>query len=157
MEPVAVLEMHKEPHDDHVIASHIVTDDDSSMKAKSKWSNLDTKINNNLHDFPHRIDAKTGKKVHQLDRGGAPAHMPEPLFLADPNHRAKSFGNGLCELAKMKVEFRKTMTQVDCVRPQTNCSHVMRGGLMDKSDEDKATAATTELEHHFDNHAHCGD
>jgi len=87
MEPEAMLEMCKTLCDKHqTIFGTIVTDDDSSVKAKLKWSNQDHMKNNNTTEMP-MITNRVGKLVPRPDKGGIPSHMPEPGFLADPNHR----------------------------------------------------------------------
>lgn len=96
MEPVAVLEMVKLLYYGfNVVIEKIVTDDDSSMKSKLKWNNHDTMINLGLDEPPFVISETTGKKVVRPDKGELPAEMMQPTFVADPNHRKKTFGGEL--------------------------------------------------------------
>jgi len=46
MGPIAVLDMYKWVHKQHVVLNWIVCNDDSSIKAKLKWSNGDHMENN---------------------------------------------------------------------------------------------------------------
>jgi len=76
----------------------MVCDDDSSIKAKLKWSNEDCMNNNNTTEVPKIINSN-GNTVERPNYGGIPGHMPEPSFKADPNHRRKILTNKLCNLA----------------------------------------------------------
>ena len=98
MEPIAVLEMHKCLYEQRVILDWMVCDDDSSIKAKLKWSNEDHMKNNNTTEVPKIINSK-GNTVDRPPCGGIPGHMPEPSFKADPNHRRKTLTNKLHDLA----------------------------------------------------------
>ena len=156
MEPIAVLEMVKHLYDEfHVAVEKIVTDDDSSMKAKLKWTNEDTMINKGLDELPFVINNK-GKKVLRPDKGELPATMEEPTFVADPNHRKKSFGGELYRLTEALVENKATMTKMDMLRLMTNFAYMVRT-LPSKPRETWADSAKAVIEHHFDNHNYCGD
>ena len=98
MEPLAVLQMYKDLYNKQVIVDRFVVDDDSSLKAKLKWSNEDHMINTNTTTVPRIINSK-GNVVPRPNHGGVPRHMPEPSFVADPNHRRKTLSNGLYALA----------------------------------------------------------
>jgi len=76
----------------------MVCDDDSSIKAKLKWSDEDHMANNTTTEVPKIINSN-GNLVDRPNHGGVPACMPEPFFKADPNHRRKILTNELCESA----------------------------------------------------------
>jgi len=156
MEPVAMLNMVVLSNRSCcVVVKHIVTDDDSSIKAKSKWSNADTVVNNDLDEPPHRINSK-GDKVVRPDKGALPGDMPEPLFLADPNHRKKSLANVLYGLESLKSAQKLTMTKMDVLRIATNFAYMVRT-LPNQPEERHVQCGKAVLEHHFDNHEFCGD
>jgi len=156
MEPVAILNMVVLLHQNwSVIVKDIITDDDSSMKAKFKWNNNDTMINKNLDEPPHTINS-AGEKVVRPDKGNLPADMPEPRFLADPNHRKKSLANVLHGLESMKSAQKLTMTKMDVLRISTNFAHMVRM-LPNQPGERHVECGKAVLEHHFDNHEFCGD
>ena len=75
MEPMAILEMVVSLYDQQkVLVKTIVTDDDSSIKAKLKWSNADWKVNNNTTEAPKIIN-RNGKEVTRPNHGELPAHV----------------------------------------------------------------------------------
>jgi hypothetical protein len=43
------------------------------------------------------------------DKGKLPAHVPEPLFVADPNHRRKGLTGELIKLDKSKADIKLTI------------------------------------------------
>jgi len=82
MEPIAVLNMAMRLYRVHnVVASPIITDDDSSIKAKLKWSNADHMTNANTTTIPKIINSN-GNEVTRPDKGELPADVAEPAFLA---------------------------------------------------------------------------
>ena len=97
MEPVAILQMYKDLYDKQVIVEKFVADDDSSMKAKLKWSNAVHMEKTNSTTVPKIVNSR-GNLVARPDHGEVPAHMPEPSFVADPNHRTKTLSNLLYAL-----------------------------------------------------------
>ena len=98
MEPLAVLRMYKKLYNKRVIVARFVLDDDASTKSKLKWSNETYMAKNNTTRVPKIIN-KNGNLAPRPNNGEIPAHMPEPLFVADPNHRRKTLANGLWNLA----------------------------------------------------------
>ena len=94
MEPIAVLDMYKELYDKRVIVRRFVADDDSSIKAKLKWSNPNYKLNTGTTNAPKIINGN-GNLVPRPNHGEVPRHMPEPSFVADPNHRRKTLAGVL--------------------------------------------------------------
>jgi len=85
-------------YNQQVTLDWMVCDDDSSIKAKLKWSNEDYMTNNNTTDVPKIVNSN-GNLVDRPNYGGIPGHMPEPSFKADPNHRRKILTNELYDLA----------------------------------------------------------
>ena len=156
MEPIALLEMFKMLFEAYnVVVDFIITDDDSSIKAKMKWSNADHMENHGL-DTPPTIVNSRGNVVVRPDKGELPKLMPEPSFLADPNHRKKTWKNSLYSLEKLTVANKKTMTKLDVLRLGTNFAFMVRT-LPGKTDEEMLTASKAIIEHHFDNHEFCGE
>jgi len=165
MEPEAMLEMHKTLHNKHqTIVGTIVTDDDSSIKAKLKWSNADHMTNNNTTDVP-KITNRAGNIAPRPDKGGTPGNMPEPGFLADPNHRRKTLANELHALEKlgkqpnkkdMNKKWNLTVTKMDVLRTSKNFAFKAKTLKNKTTDEDMLGSSMAVIEHHFDNHEHCG-
>ena len=187
MEPKAVLEMYKFLYERQVI----VADDDSSIKAKMKWSNADHMLNSNTTTAPKIINSK-GNLLIRPDHGGIPRHMPQPSFVADPNHRRKTLASALYAFAGLgktspkdqkeqhekKMEKKKkkneisgtttkttnwspkpwnmTMTTMDCRRLSKNFAFMARKLQYLETDDEIMDAGKAVLEHHFDNHDHCG-
>ena len=84
MEPYAMLKMYKTLYTKtKVLLRWIVTDVDSSIKSKMKWSNADHVINYGLNQPPTIINSN-GNEVICPDHGEVPRHMQEPGFYADP-------------------------------------------------------------------------
>ena len=100
MEPNAVLQLYTKLFKERVIVSIIICDDDSSIKAKLKWSNADFKLNTNSTSAPKIINSK-GNLTTRPDHGGLPRHMTEPGFVADPNHRRKTLTGLLYKLKEL--------------------------------------------------------
>jgi hypothetical protein len=76
----------------HAIIKRLCCDDDSSIRANCQWSNADYMKNNNTNELPmvpKRVGINKGKMQPRPDKGKLPAHVPEPTFMADPNHRRK--------------------------------------------------------------------
>ena len=205
MEPIAVLKMYEDLYNQQVIVARFVADDDSSMKAKLKWSNEDHMLNTNTTTVPKIINSK-GNLVSRPNHGGVPRHMPEPLFVADPNHRRKTLASALYALAalgktspkeqreqydkrikrlEMEAEaeaagktssnkrkkkksnttkpkpfvakpWNMTMSKMDCRRLSKNFAFMARTLQHKETDEEIIDAGKAVLEHHFDNHQHCG-
>jgi hypothetical protein len=159
MEPIACLEMVIELFDSRqVIVKAICLDDDASTRALLKWSNRDWMINNNSTNVP-QIPILKGKNKGKLqkrpDRGMLPSHIPEPSFLADPNHRRKVWTGELIEMANGKVADKHTLTKMDATQLGKNYGYMIR--TLHKLPVDKyEDAGKAVLEHHFDNHDYCG-
>jgi hypothetical protein len=134
-------------------------DDDSSVQADCQWSNKDYMKNNGVDTVPIMVEKKVGINKGQLqprpDKGKLPGNVPEPLFVADPNHRRKGLTGELIKLDTSRMEVKMTMTCMDSVRIGKNFGYMART-LQDKEESEFADAATAVLEHHFDSHEYCG-
>ena len=156
MEPLAILDMVVSLYDKHrVLVKTIITDDDSSIKAKLKWSNDDWQLNNNTNS-PPKIINRNGREVTRPNHGESPRYIAEPSFLADPNHRKKTLKGELYRTLGKRVDARHGLTKVDILRISTNFAYMMRT-LPQQPRERWLDAARAVVEHHFDNHEFCGD
>jgi len=156
MEPYAMLKMYRSLYTEtKVVLSWIVTDDDSSIKSKMKWSNADHMILHGLNRPPTVINSN-GKEVVRIDHGEVPRHMPEPGFYADPNHRKKTWKKTLYQLLLSNASKRMAISHMDVLRLGTNFAHMVRT-VPGKSDEDMMICAKAVIQHHFDCHDYCGD
>jgi hypothetical protein len=111
----------------------LLMDDDSSTEAKCK----------------HR------KSYAKADKGELPAHIPEPTFLADPNHRVKVIGKKVFALVQ-KPKAVSVCTKSDALRIKKNFAYFVRQ-YRTKPFEEFVQASNAVVEHHFNNHQHCGD
>jgi hypothetical protein len=125
-----------------------------------KWSNADYMLNNMTTAKPTSLITKgpnKGKPQPRPDRGRLPAQIPEPVFVADPNHRKKVLTGELYTLANAVVSQRFTMTKNDTARIGKNFGYMIRSLHKLDGNEDKMIAAGKSiLEHQFDNHEFCG-
>jgi hypothetical protein len=160
MESQACVEILTEAFDKrHVIIRKVCCDDDTSIRADCSWSNADYLINNNTNILPQVPKSKgpdKGGLQPRPDKGSLPARVPEPVFVADPNHRRKCLTGDLHAISRLNVGPRMTMTRMDATRLGKNFSY-MSSGLKNKPEAEWPTLANAVLEHHFDNHDYCGD
>jgi hypothetical protein len=160
MEPQACLEMSISIFDDwRCVVESICIDDDASTRSIMRWSNADYMKNNNTTKVPMIAKSK-GKNQGELqkrpDFGKLPGHIPEPVFVADPNHRVKVLTGEMYNLEKQIVSKRFTMTKMDSSRIGKNFGYMVR--TLPKLQECQyLDAAKAVLEHHFDEHKYCGD
>jgi hypothetical protein len=160
MEPLACLEMVTELYDKKykVAVKDICIDDDASTRSLLRWSNADWMRNNNTNTVP-TVPISKGKNKGQPqkrpDKGKLPGHIPEPNFLADPNHRRKVWTGELIKLATGNISQKKTMTKMDATRLGKNYGYMIRTlhRILVERYEDAGKAV---IEHHFDNHVFCG-
>ena len=132
----------------------IIADDDSSIKAKMKWSNEDFMVRNQTVQAPTIIN-RNGNVSRRPNHGELPIDMEEPTFLADPNHRKKVLKGLLYKQLKVQMKQRHGLTRVDILRITTNFAYMARSlHLRDEIIEDYGKAL---LEYHFDNHEYCSD
>jgi hypothetical protein len=145
--------------ENNAIVHRLCCDDDSSVRADCQWNNADYMANNNTTVVP-RVEKKVGKNKGQLqerpDKGKLPGTVPEPLFVADPNHRRKGLTGELIKVDTSKQEQRCTMTRMDSTRIGKNFGYMART-LLNKREDQYCHAAKAVLEHHFDCHTYCGD
>ena len=110
-----------------IVIRRLCCDDDSSVRADCQWSNDDFMKNNNTNELP-MVKKKHGKNKDQLqcrpDKGKLPGHVPEPLFVADPNHRRKGLTGELIKLDTSKADNKCTMTRMDSTRIGKNFGYM---------------------------------
>jgi hypothetical protein len=115
------------------------------------FNNADYMKNNNTDIIP-KVPISKGKNKGKLqdraDKGKLPAHVPEPLFVADPNHRRKGLVGELIKLDMSRVDEKFTMTRMDSTRLGKNFSYMART-LKDKDPSEYVAAGKACLEHHF--------
>jgi hypothetical protein len=140
-----------------IVIKRLCCDDDSSIRADCQWSNADYLINNKTNTLP-MIPKSKGKNMGEpqvrADKGKLPGHVPEPEFVADPNHRRKGLHGELIKLDLAKVSEKMTMTRMDSTRIAKNFGYMART-LKNRPEAEFVKAATACLEHHFDCHANC--
>jgi hypothetical protein len=159
MEAAACLELVTNIYDEYCcVIERLCCDDDSSIRADCKWTHADYMKNNNTFILPKVTITKGPNKGGLQDRpdqGELPGHVPEPLFVADPNHRRKQLTGELIAIDKRIVENRFTMTRMDSTRIGKNFGYMART-LQRLEEGQYDDAANAVLEQHFDNHEHCG-
>lgn len=154
MEPEGILRMFTKMHkSNNVTISRIVTDDDSSIKAKMKWSNEDHY--NHHGEYPTVTSATTGKVSRRPEKGNLEYPIPEPAFVADPNHRKKTLKKYLYLMLKKKKEDRHGITKCDIIRLGKNFAYMART-LQYRDEHEFVAAGRAVLDHHFDCHDDCG-
>jgi hypothetical protein len=159
MEPLACLDLTIQVYREFFCCIDLIcADDDSSTRALLKWSNADYMKNNNTTTPPLVEISKgpnKGKPHPRPDRGRLPPDIPEPSFVADPNHRKKVLTGELIAMDKAKVADKATMTRMDSTRIGKNFGYMIRT-LKTMEESEYVNAASAVIEHHFDNHEHCG-
>jgi hypothetical protein len=160
MEPQACLEMAVSLFEDwRCVVDSICIDDDASTRSIMRWSNADHMKNNKTDKVPMIAKSK-GKNVGELqkrpDYGKLPGHIPEPVFVADPNHRVKVLTGELYNLESQTVANRFTMTKMDSSRIGKNFGYMVRT-LPKLLECQYLDAAKAVIEHHFDEHKYCGE
>jgi hypothetical protein len=129
------------------------------IRADCQWSNADYLKNYNTTTVPKVPITKgpnKGKLQDRPDKGKLPAHVPEPLFVADPNHRRKGLTGELIKLDSSTADKKMTMTRMDSTRIGKNFGYMART-LKDRDPTEYVAAAKACLEHHFDCHTYCGN
>jgi hypothetical protein len=159
MEANAALDMVVDLFDRrHVSIGKICIDDDASTRSMLKWSNADYMKNNNTTK-PPQVPKTVGKNKGELhdrpDNGRLPAHVPEPEFVADPNHRKKVLTKDLRTLNAKLAADKFGMSSLEVTRIGKNYGYMIRS--LKRLTEDKfLVAGKAVIEHHFDNHEYCG-
>jgi hypothetical protein len=132
--------------------------DDSSVRADCQWSNENYMKAYNTDVLPMVPISKgpnKGKPQPRPDKGKLPPHIPEPKFVADPNHRRKGLNGLLIGIDMSNVSEKCTMTRMDSTRLAKNFGYMART-LKNRDENEYEDAAKACLEHHFDNHKYCG-
>jgi hypothetical protein len=106
-------------------------------------------------DRPDNFERSTDYAVNVSLEGKLPAHVPEPRFVADPNHRRKVLSGDLIKLDIACVKEKATMTWMDTTRTTKNFGYMVQS-LKTKPQCEFIDAANAVLDHHFDVHTHCG-
>jgi hypothetical protein len=160
MESAGCLELVVRCFDEfNVVVDLLCCDDDSSIRADCQWSNADYLLNNNTDVLPmvaKKVGKNKGKQQPRPDKGKLPRHIPEPNFVADPNHRRKGLTGELIKLDTSNNDKRFTMTRMDSTRIGKNFGYMART-LKDRPHCEFIDAASAALDHHFDRHEQCGD
>jgi hypothetical protein len=160
MESAACLELVVSTfREKNCIVHWLCCDDDSSIRADCQWSNVDY-LKNSKSDTLPKVAITKGKNKGKLqdrpDKGKLPPEIPQPHFVADPNHRRKGFTGELIKLDMSKVCEKATMTRMDSTRIGKNFGYMART-LLGQPEEEYEDAAKAVLERHFDCHEYCGD
>jgi hypothetical protein len=158
MESAGLLQLVVDTFDKYqAVIELLCCDDDSSIRADLQWSNKDYMMNNRTDQLP-MVKKKVGKNKGELhprpDKGKLPSHIPEPTFVADPNHRRKGLTGELIKLDMGKVQEKFTMTRMDSTRLGKNFGYMART-LKGRPQSESIPAAEAVLEHHFDVHDNC--
>ena len=158
MESAALVEMTHELHYSKLChLQYIVTDDDSTMKARLKWSNAD--YERHYGEEP-KVMIEEGKKKGQYrirkDNGQLDYPIPEPKFVADPAHRIKTFRNHLYTFKGLPAEEKFGFNDADLTRIVRNFAYFVRK-LPQTSRDEWVDASKAVIDHHFDEHSCCGD
>lgn len=158
MESEALLDMtHRLYYDNLVSLHYIVTDDDSTMKAKLRWDNKDYYNHHKKHRLVEITRGKHKGEFRKADNKGKLQYpVPEPFFVADASHRKKTFRNHLYSYNGLSKKKKHGFSEADVMRLTTNFSYFIRSlqNLPKEEWEDRAKAV---LDHHFDDHTHCGE
>jgi hypothetical protein len=160
MEPAACLDMVVDLYRTRFVTVGLIcADNDASTRSLLKWSNADYMKNNNTIEPPKCEITKgpnKGKLHPRPDRGRLPGDVPEPMFVADPNHRKKVLTGELIAMLTAKKADKATLTRNDTTRIGKNFGYMIRALPRFTTDEQITTAGKAVLEHHFDNHEFCG-
>jgi hypothetical protein len=159
MESAGCVELVVEPFDKYnVVVAKLCVDDDSSIQADCQWSNKDYLKNNNtdvLPMVPKKVGVNKGKLHPRPNKGKLPGHIPEPLFVADPNHRRKVLSEELIAMDKATADKRLMMTRMDSTRISKNFPYMARA-LKGRPQCEFIDAAESVLDHHFNIDDNCG-
>jgi hypothetical protein len=142
-------------NDSNTAVGRLCCDDDSSVRADCQWRNADDYLVNNtttvLPLVPKKVGINKGELQVRPDKGKLPANVPEPLFVADPNHRRKGLSGQLIKMDLGKVSEKVTMIRMDSTHITKNFAYMART-IRDKEVHEYEDCAKAVLEHHFDNH-----
>jgi hypothetical protein len=117
MESAGAVEVIVHVYDKHkVVIWRVCCDDDSLIRADCQWSNADYLKNYNndtLSMVSKKVGINKGELQPRQDNGKLPGHGPEPIFVADPNHRRKGRKGELIKLDLSTAKEKMTMTRMD--------------------------------------------
>jgi hypothetical protein len=85
----------------NVVIGRLCCDNNSSVRADCQWSNKDYMTHHGVDEVPMvpiRVGPNKGKLQPRPDKGKLPGNVPEPTFVADPNHRRKGLTGDLIAL-----------------------------------------------------------
>ena len=133
----------------------VVADDDTTMKKIMRWNYKSMIENGKMKKEEHPVN-KDGKKISS---GDLPSHIPEPSFLADFNHRVKSVGKAIYELAmKSKKESTVSKDLAKRIKYYWSCVLNQLRDLDIEADwEEIERKMRAPLEHLFDDHTYCDE
>ena len=154
MECEAILDLIKEAYfERNFCIGTVVADDDTTMK-KTLRHNYKKQVEDGLLD---KKDWPLNKKGKLVASGKLPDAIPPPKFLADFNHRVKSVGRAVYELATMSKS--KSMVDKDLAKRLKKywskmLQQVKKLDLQEEWEEiDRRVRAP--IEHLFNNHQFC--
>jgi len=143
---------------DKCYIAHLVTDDDSSVRKilTHSYQDLIDALELTIEDWPRYpgTKGKPGKK--KPDNGLLPLLHAAIVFLADKGHRNRGYSRVFFTEAQKSKANGCGCTKVDAERMKRRMSWTLRlhsGGTY----EEFVRAVLAVLEHHFNNHVHCGD
>jgi hypothetical protein len=102
-----------------------------------------------------RVLQKNGSLKIRPDRGQLRRKYPEPKWLNDPSHRGKTLSGDLRLLEKQPLAVSKGVNKVDCIKLQRNFGYMVKQ-LKESPESEWLDRGKAVLEHHFENHVHCG-
>ena len=150
MEPVGAIRNAKKLFDtSDCYIRYYVMDDDGSTKRVLKWNLADYKkavADGTMQDVGEEYAAKNG----ELD-----LTHPYITFLADKNHRVRTYASAIFKLAYASQK-DSLCTKVDAERLKRNfgyCLHLYH----DRPFDEFKKSVECVVEHHFNNHENCGD
>jgi len=147
-----------ELHNKHrVHLSHLCTDDDSDVRALCRHNNADHQLK---HGSLPMVEVKKGNNIGQCRvcqcTGKLLLAVPEPKFVADPAHRKKTLRNKLHAFNGLTAPQKHGFGPAGITRTVKNFSHFVNT-LHVVNSSTWADRGKCVPDHHFDDHAHCGD
>lgn len=115
-------------------------------------------INLNTDASP-QVPKTRGDNVGEMqdgpDKGMLSGATAEPNPSSDLNHRRKQATGELLAQNKKLVKDKATMTKMDATCMGENLGHVFHS-LLSLPESQRANAGQAVVNHHFDDHTHCG-
>lgn len=156
-ETLMVIALEQWSHSDCCLLGPVIADDNSTMRAQMKWSDADWMVDRDT-DVPSKAtNPETLKKTIRPDKGRLMCPHPKPLFLDIPVHRTKTVGGKVHGLMSKKLlAISKGINKVDAMKTKKKCGDFLNQ-ITELSQAQWVSAAQAALEHHFENHKHCGE